>query len=753
MKKHIIKAVAIMLAIACLLSSCSSQKTAQLSISDIIYPKAADKSYHLISQQTNCNKSEYITLSFDKKSTGITVTDKTGGYLWRSLPDKNPCGYQFAATVLTSNGSRYFLNTQDSSVAFGTVSQKTENGVLEVSYIMSTDEKTAKKSVEELTDSDVYLSFTASYSLYEQSLNITVNLENAKTSPNLKILDFEFMPFFGASDYDTDEDYFLIPEDSGAVMMLSALDAPTDNISVSVYGNDAYCSEGDTAVAKVPAFGVKRGSNAFAATITGGDALAKINAQRKSDTAPSKIGTVFSITPYKCDDDNGILYCSDTSYNGELCINYRLLSSGNDNYMGMAKAVREELILQGTLSDNKKKYDEFPFYVTLIGQSEGVNLTTISQATDILSALKGKGIDSLIINYSNLLSKKPIKSSGFGNKINKALGNKDEFNLLHSYTTEQGYSLFTDANIVSSEKSSGYNREIKSITDDVLTVKDENPLSFKNYSEKTLSARIGNETAQKGAQQRNNTVYSPMKYFDHIAISPKNIFDDFSAFISNSSKLITDGISLNDAGNILFSTNDTSRQENMNYMHSMLKSAGDRMQLSIRDGNIYALTNAFHNYDMSFNTMIYPESRSYIPVPFMQAILHSSVTYSSKPIDAADPLYKFDMLQAIEYGAIPSFLWVYNESSIFCYNGYLFSERIEEISEYYRKADLALYDLLGETMTHHCEITENADGKKISGVYMTRYSNGAEIYVNYTGSIVITPRNIVVGPYDFVRVN
>ena len=148
----------------------------------------------------------------------------------------------------------------------------------------------------------------------------------------------------------------------------------------------------------------------------------------------------------------------------------------------------------------------------------------------------------------------------------------------------------------------------------------------------------------------------------------------------------------------------------------------------------------------------YNESAAYEPVPFAQAVLHGSILYSGKPIDAGDPLYRYDMLQCIEYGAIPSFEWIYSTSNIFCYDGYLLSERITEITEFYKKADDALQDVSSSVITDHRKITSNADGKAISGVYCTTYSDGSQIFVNYTGSAVVTPDNIVIGAYDFIKI-
>ena len=110
------------------------------------------------------------------------------------------------------------------------------------------------------------------------------------------------------------------------------------------------------------------------------------------------------------------------------------------------------------------------------------------------------------------------------------------------------------------------------------------------------------------------------------------------------------------------------------------------------------------------------------------------------------------MLRYIEYGAVPSYEWIYSEANIYCYSGYLLSDRIAEIVEFYNDTTEIFTSLADETIINHRKIEKDADGNAITGVYCTTYSDGTEIYVNYSGSIASTPENIAIGPYDYVKV-
>ena len=182
-----------------------------------------------------------------------------------------------------------------------------------------------------------------------------------------------------------------------------------------------------------------------------------------------------------------------------------------------------------------------------------------------------------------------------------------------------------------------------------------------------------------------------------------------------------------------------------------MKKFMDDLKVAVENGNIYTLYGAELVSGMNFETY-YEESSAYEPVPFVPAYLHGQIHYTGIAVDAGDPLYRYDMLRLIEYGALPFYEWIYENKNIFCYSGYLLNDRAGEIADFYNDAKEIFTPLAKETITDHRKIEKDSDGKTLSGVYCTTYSDGTEIYVNYTGSIIQTPGNIAIGPYDFVAV-
>jgi hypothetical protein len=161
-------------------------------------------------------------------------------------------------------------------------------------------------------------------------------------------------------------------------------------------------------------------------------------------------------------------------------------------------------------------------------------------------------------------------------------------------------------------------------------------------------------------------------------------------------------------------------------------------------GNFYSLKNA------DIVTML-PMScgrtatESYVPVPFVQIILHGIVEFSYDGINmAADS--KKALLRCVEFGAIPGYV-ITNDSlddsekyaQIFSADSLLAS-----MYDSYFAAGQVLNELRASRITDHYKVSE--------GVYCTEYESTTRVYVNYTDKPV-TVSGITVDPMSFFRVN
>ena len=750
-KKSFIKIFSLLIILSVLFSSCS-MASEKYSTGKIIDAVNAGTGFHTFSKKTqSVDKNDYIELSVDKTNHSIIVKDIQENFTWTSLPEKsNESAYAFGLKLYTKNGI-YNLNTQDNSVAFSASSYKINDKILTVSYILSDKSETAKKSIDEMTADDIFVSFSAVFSMNEQSVNLSINFEDIRCTKNAFISEFSVMPFFGASYKDSTDDYFLIPDNSGAIMHLDKNDAGTDHIKVNVYGKNPYNPGENAASASVPVFGIKRNTSAFAAVITKGDALAVINADRATSDNPSKAFPSFTITETASVKESTTVL-KGNSYSGNINIVYKFLSGNSASYSAMATAAREEFIKNSMLSSSVPEVpDSIPFSLTVIGAADRKTLTTTQQTNDILSILKGKGINNIMLSYKGLLSGGLAQKNLYNSEISKKLGGKNGLEDLHSYTLTQNCSLLLGVNIFSS--SSNYSSLYKSVSvsGDNASFFMENDMSFNENTSSGLLTRIGKETLDIGKEKTNSSLYSQTKGYDMNLMSIRKLHDKFQTYLENDIFGYIDGITVNDAGNVLYSDENTDRQSAMETISSLLHAVSNYGQLCVEGSNIYAVYNADLVTGMDFDTF-YPESGNYESVPFVQSILHGNLIYTGNPIDAGNPLYRYEMLRYIEYGAVPAYEWIYADENIYCYNGYLLSERISEIVDFYNDANETLRELADDTIVNHRKIIKDADGKAVTGVYCTTYSDGTEIYVNYTGSIVSTSENIAVGPYDYVKV-
>lgn len=749
-KKNAVRLTALLLMICLLFSACTGEKAS--------YPaNEAEVSHADAGVHTNSGKTEtiaeedFIALLLDAETLAVSVRDTSCDYTWSSLPDgKNETAYAFGVTLCTKNGV-YRLNTQDHSVAFGAASYETNDGVLTVRYVLSDNAETAKKTAEELTSDDVYVSFSVVYRLSAQSMRLSIDCDSVICAPNAALSEISVLPYFGSYTGTDAKDYLFVPDGPGAVLHTNEADAETDTVSVCVYGPDAYTDQQNTANAILPVFGIGHKNAAMTAILTEADALATITAHRQSDNEPARIGADFALTPTLLSEDGQTITAGE-SYRGEIEICYRFLSGSDINIMALASAAREELIYEGDLSS--ARYEEcstIPFCLTFTGTDADRDLTTVQQAVDILSLLKGKRINAISLRYKGLfdggIGQKDLYRSGIRSK----LGGQDALSSLYAYTSSQNYELLLDVNIFSSSKAYSSRYASRSLDGPDALFQQKNLLAFHENTSDSLSSRIGLATVEEGKSKSNAALYTAEKSYPMYLMNLTKLPDRFSSFLNGSVLDSADGFAVSDAGTCLYSSDNLNRQDASELISEQLRAVSAYGKLTVQGGNLYTVYNADRITDMAFDTF-YHESDAYEPVPFAEAVYHGYTTYTGAAIDAADPLYRYRMLQAIEFGAFPAFSWVYDSSDIYCYSGYVLSERMEEITQYYEDAVAMLSDLTDDTIVSHQKITKNSEGDTISGVYCTVYSDGTEIYVNYSGSVVTTSGNIVIGAHDYARV-
>ncbi len=740
--KCIFRVSCALLAVLLLLSGCSLQTDVQkvkIGEPETVGASFTDALYHF--SDTNnlvyVVKSGLIELYFDSVTYAAAVKETNTGKLWQALPTQNGenNGADNAVLTLTvSDGkTEYILNSQDNAVAFNTASFKpTENGI-DVTYDMAPDKATAECAFDAVPAGALYASVTVSYTLEDGALRVKVNCGNILLSSGYTLKSLTLLDYFGATDTAAENDYIFVPDGCGATQ--TTVDALQDDYESRIfvpYGDDlalgehAATDENGTVLrtaALIPAYGVKSGNAAFLALIESGDAISEIRSYACKGTGTyNRVGATFFVTQTALMDET--LYTG-TPYTGDIGICYRFLTDKNASYAGMASACRELLIRNGTLSTKTVTVTDYlPFLLTVQAavsknspNSEKV-LTDYSQMLELLKLMKAKSINNVFVRCNGLLDGADAQGLLKDSEPLSALGSHADFDALLQYAETQQFTLYLNTDIASRREKRDSGKSATDIFGKSVQYTAANPFA---------------EVAGKETRTRSLLTLSELD---------KNV----NTFINSFEDYAFSGYCIDDAGKILYSDYRDGTQSRIftaNLLSAQATTLSAGHKLMVDTGNMYMLKNA----DVVANlpsTTAYPESGVYCGVPFLQMVLHGIVEYAHTPCNlTADA--SAAALKAMEYGALPSYSWIFETTKSSAVNGsFAYNNQITAAAEQYTKANALLQDLRDARMTAHEKVQD--------GVYRTEYNNSIVIYFNYN-SEAATVNAFTVAPQSYLRVN
>ncbi len=741
MKKVFNRIVALGLALLMLgMAGCSGKAKSAVSVPvDIkpIYPSATDLSSHycVTDNLKEISASGLITLLFDENSSsiGVRINNGTESKLWSALPQaaagETPSDEaEIVGIEVIHNENRYFLNSQDNSVAVGCASWgKTDNGY-RVEYLI-TDDASCIDNIGFGASDEVYLSaaeenilykVTVTYTLVDGCLYAQLKWKNLGDQKDV-LANIGFLEYFGANEAAQAGDFILVPDGSGAQIDLASADK-VEPVNIAVYGNDF--GSGAKLSAVVPAYGLKNGSGAFAAIIENGDAVASISANKALNGSNyNRVGASFAVTPSQVEGSEQ--YFAELSYTGEISICFRFLNGADATYAGLAAACREQFVRNHTLSNGSVEATEYmPIIVNTVGQVRGngffgfpKKLTAFDEAVDLLTRIKSKGINNVYLRYSGAFSGGLESKNAKDAKVLSSLGGKADLLALNDYAAGLNFNVFMDVSLVT-DSSKGSN-----------TVGD--LLSSKAYY-----------TNQNVFNRAGLTDISPRRYMTSLSKLEPTVLSMLEEL--NDFKSV--GICVDDAGKVLYTDfkNKLDRQAASEIIGANVQPLATQNLIMIEKGNFYALKNADVVSGLPM-TCGRTADASYKPVPFVQIILHGIVEFSGSELNLVGETEKY-FLRCIEYGAIPCFALtdgVFIDSDEYRQQ-FSIDNWLNGMYLCYSRSTDALNDLRGSRITNHYEVS--------AGVYCTEYESTTRIYVNYTKDAV-TVSGITVEPMSYFRVN
>lgn len=682
--------------------------------------------YDVPSGYVQTAETDSLILYYNSELNGISVLNKSNGYIWSSIVDKEKYELKDITPIQKSN--------IDSLFAIIYTDIKSNEGKLNKVYTAFEKKNVTTKNIKNGLAINYFFTFL------NMNIVLEITLENdclVMRFPSEKItekgrnllMSLELLPCFGASNH-SDDGYILYPDGCGGLLRYEKYNERPNNLTTlswNVYGpdpvsiEDYYSAMGDSSLtssnakheASLPLFGVKKGENGYLAYITEGAADSRINVSPEGHIVPLnraafefKYRNTFDIIL------SNISAGKDTSSikkgvkvdkvlnRQDFEAKYKFLTGENSSYSGMANAYRKQLISSGKLKKSVSK--TIPLGLDLFcGITEKrllfdkyISMTSFKEAEEIIQEFLDEDVTALQVTIKGWASK------GYGRfPVNmppeKKLGGKKGFTKLVSFAKTNNVELFSQSSTV---LATADNNAFSTRSDVVFKG---NNLQFSdnlNYyyllNTNAVSKKI-NDLIRKLFDFGNPNV--------SLASIGKYVYQDYSAGKYQSRVTTTQKWS------------ELLQTVNMN-----------GKKLAVEGGNEYVLQYADRLYNVPIET-----SRTNISdedVPFYQMIVHGYIPYSS---NAGNMFYdsSIQKLKWIEYGCIPYYELTFKHSNELKYTSYngLYSSYykywIETAVDTYKEFNGNLAGLWDVNMTKHSRISNK--------LVVVEYSNNKKVYINY----------------------
>ena len=557
------------------------------------------------------------------------------------------------------------------------------------------------------------------------------------------------LPWFGAGSSDWDG-YTFIPDGSGALVRFEDVGNKPLTLTGKIYGQDYAYQEVDgqnKEVMRMPVYGVVETdvwnpkpltekqiaageflpkapegklSVGFVAIIEEGDSLAEISTEHGGSL--HKYNTVYTTFYPRPKDTYNLAesisvaqnatytVVSDRKYTGSYRIKYIMLTSEEtaeaaglkdyyvDSYVGMAKAYRDYLIKEGTLTELENVSDNIPLYIESFGAIETTEkilsvpvevlkpLTTFEDLTNMYNKLAEAGITNVNYKLTGYANGGMNATSPYNVKIEKAVGGNSGFTEFVSFANENEIGVYPDfdfANISEFGMFDGVSNKkhlIKTMDDRYTT---------KRYYDSTL------QSFQRGFS---------------LAVSPSVYDYFFEGFDKDYSKLMPNGVSVATLGTDLNSDFDEdepyNREDSKKFTTELLADIEESYgNVMIEGGNMYSVQYADHILGVALDSSRYSNASE--AVPFMGMVLHGCVNFAGGAINMAGDT-QYELLKAIENGSNLYFTLSVQNTSLLKedsqYNKYYsvgFDIWYEDVVELYSELNEVLADLQDKQIVDH----------------------------------------------------
>ena len=583
--------------------------------------------------------------------------------------------------------------------------------------------------VTEDNEDDFSISVSLEYTLEDGNLICRIPIDSLKYDENvMTVLEMTVLPFFGAAG-ENENGYIFVPDGCGALIYFNSDKTGINAYEKEIYGPDLTIAASTTDYSDLsqiylPVFGVKSDNQAFLGIIESGAANADICAQVSGkDTNYNQIYTKYRLRESVVE-TNSVLNLSGNSvyqksnFSYDIQIRYMFLEDEQADYVGMAHSYAGYMENNGLLFDNEVK-DGLMLHLSAIGAvpyTDNIlgmpvlaskSMTSYSQVIEILDKYLDENISNINFSYTGWFNKGVNGTVADKIKLVSSLGSKKDFTELSDYMEKNNVGFYPEAELQYVSNTVGFNVNKKASR--TLS----NMISYKyQYSLATLTS----------IKDKRIAIVAP-SYLSKMAKGFLSDFEDYGI----------KGVYLSSLGTDL---NSDFNEKNPVYRQNSAEKNEEQLKLFNEKGYSVAVSGA-NDYTLKYAQLVLKiptcSSGNYMldeDVPFYQILLHGRIPYAAEALNQSSD-YSRDVLKLIEYGASPSFEFIYEDNfelkeTNTSYYSVNFDSWYDESVTLYKELDSVYGDCSDELILSH----------KIcgSGVYITEYSNGVKIYVNYGSS-------------------
>jgi len=611
----------------------------------------------VIGTYRQCAENGSYIMLVDDRLGNLGLKNKATGYIWWSSPlgaarDK-------VATPLLVNELR-----SSNTLRYGIPSKRSNNNVLRSGTddceIKVSDVKNGVKVTYYYNKAG--FSFPVEYTLEEDCLKASLKVSDIKEPKDEKIAtEVTLMSSFGAAS-DTEDGCFVIPDGSGALVRFNnnkTMD--TNAYQQRVYGNDVTVvptSRGAvTEQIYLPVYGIVKEDNAMLVVASKGDSNAYISAQvsKQSNSSYNLCNFTFILrgtdTFYMSGNNSDKLTVFENGdiKSDDIELRYYPISKKGASYVDVADRYRQYLIEEDGVEPKSSKA---AMYVDLYGGTLkkkpvlGIPVTLkqpvtkYDEALEILTELKNKGVDDMVVSYNGWTNDGIRRKVDTGASPSGTLGGKSSFNKLTDFIGENGFEFYPASSSRDFYSGNGY------------------------YSFTSTCVRVSGSYSRIVSYDRAYGIPDGFKK-NMSLLSPSYYGEVYGDIASSYAKAGLTGAAVDNAASSLYGDygkKDISRYKAMTLAEEAFGKLSDSLDNGfIADGaNAYALPYVSHitNVPLSSSRFdIFNED-----VPFYQIVMHGLVPYSTTPVNGdADPSNL--LLMAAATGSSLSYDMIYNETS------------------------------------------------------------------------------------------